>query len=223
MAGHYHGLEQMDASILIAPLIGLIAPIVITAIRRPASRIQERTKRLQYWKTFFELAPLSGNAVSDEAKRLCVAELAAAEDETRNLSNKLVSFITTVCTVAVMVFILWLLELASMYVLDMMRWTFQHEQPPQITQQQFKDATEQLRFVVLILQALIMCVIWFWVRWRMRDFVWNHLRPGKTFHFLLSLSDRGTAITEFIVSIIFALPMWLLLWQFWQLLISHSR
>ena|SRR6185437_1145483 len=92
----------MDASTLISPLIGLIAPIIVSAIRRPSSKIEERTARLQYWKTFFEVAPLAGSTVSEDSKQLCLAEMAEGEDETRNFNNKVVSSITTAYTLIVM-------------------------------------------------------------------------------------------------------------------------
>jgi hypothetical protein len=80
----------MDASTVIGPLIGLMAPIVISAFKWRASRIETRKARLDYWKTYFEVAPLAGQTVGDETKKLCIAELEEGEDEARNLGNKLV-------------------------------------------------------------------------------------------------------------------------------------
>lgn len=135
----------MDASTLIAPLIGLVAPIVVSAIRRPSSRMEERTSRLQYWKTFFEVAPLAGASVTEETKQLCLAEMAEGEDETRNLSNKLVTHTTTACTLVVMFFVLLILSRVSTSTIDMMAWQYEHQNPPQGTPQQFREATEKSR------------------------------------------------------------------------------
>jgi hypothetical protein len=107
----------------------LIAPIVVSAIRRPSSRIEERTARLQYWKTFFEVAPLAGSTVTERTKQLCLEEMAEAEDETRNFNNKLVTSITTAYTLIVMFFVLTLLGRASTSTLDMMRWQIPEPEP----------------------------------------------------------------------------------------------
>lgn len=201
----------MDASTLISPLIGLIAPIVVSAIRRPSSKIEERTARLQYWKTFFEVAPLAGSTVSEDSKQLCLAEMAEGEDETRNFNNKIVSSITTAYTLIVMFLALCLFQRASMFTLNMMNWQYQNQNPPQVTPQQFKELTQQLSYASLIIQALVMCLIWFWARWKIRNFVWDRLRPGKTFHFLLTAGDRMKAFLELVLVILVALAFWAIL------------
>jgi hypothetical protein len=86
----------MDVSTLIAAFIGLVAPIVVSAFKWRASRIETRKARLDYWKAYFEVALLAGKSVGQETKGLCVAEFEEEEDEARNLGNKLVSSITTV-------------------------------------------------------------------------------------------------------------------------------
>lgn len=208
----------MDASNLIAPLIGLIAPIVVSAIRRPSSRIEERTSRLQYWKTFFEVAPLAGASVTEETKQLCLAEMAEGEDETKNLSNKLVTHITTAYTLLVMFFVLLIVSRATTTTTDMMAWQYQHQNPPQATPQQFRDVTQQLAYASLIFQALVMCLIWFWARWRIRNFVWDKLRPGKKFHFLLSAGPMMRALTELAVLLLVALGFWASIFVVYQML-----
>ncbi len=203
----------MDASTLISPLIGLIAPIVVSAIRRPSSRIEERTARLQYWKTFFEVAPLAGTPVIEEANQLCRVEMAEAEDETRNFSNKFVTSITTSCTLILMFLVLSLLEWLSTSTLVMMSRQYQKHNPPQVTPQRFR---EQVDYAYLIIQALVMCLIWFWARWKIRSFVWNRLRPGRYFDFLLTASNRMKAFAELVL--MFLVPL-----AFWGILVFFSH
>jgi hypothetical protein len=44
-----------------------------------------------------------------------------------------------------------------------------------------------------------MCLIWFWARWKIRAYVWNKLRPGQVFHFLVNASVRVKALVELVL------------------------
>ena len=159
---------------------------------------------------------MAGTPVIEEAKQLCRAEMAEAEDETRNFSNKFVTFITTACTLILMFLVLSLLEWLSTSTLVMMSWQYQKHNPPQVTPQQFEELTRQVGYASLIIQALVMCLIWFWARWKVRTFVWNRLRPGRYFDFLLTASNRMKAFAELVL-------MFLVLLAFWGILVFFSH
>lgn len=99
----------MDILNVISSLIvAVVAPLVITAIRRPKSKIEEHTARLQYWKVFFELVPKVDQSVSEETRQLCLRELATADEEMKNLSNEFVGVFAFVLTmVLVLLITLW--------------------------------------------------------------------------------------------------------------------
>jgi hypothetical protein len=79
-----------------------------------------------------------GATVTEEAKHLCLEEMAEGEDETRNISNKLVTFITTLCTLVAMFFALSGIEWISTSYLGLMIWQYQNHNPPQIAPQTFR-------------------------------------------------------------------------------------
>jgi hypothetical protein len=153
----------MDASTLIGPLIGLMAPIVISAFKWRASRTETRKASLDYWKTYFEVAALAGQTVGDETKRLCIAELEEGEDETRNFRNKLVSSITNYSTFGIMYFLTFVFSVLYAF-MEKSRATqyaqYQKQQHPvAITPEQFHNASEQLGYALLIFQISVMCLI----------------------------------------------------------------
>jgi hypothetical protein len=76
--------------------------IVISSIKDPIGRsFETRTKRLQYWKAFFEVAPLA-DFPPDEVKELCRHELAEADDETQKLRDKFTLESATALTLVLM-------------------------------------------------------------------------------------------------------------------------
>ena len=75
-----------------------------------------------------------------------------------------------------------------------------------VTLQQFNIVTERFALWSLVLELSVSAVIWVWVRWTIRDFVWNGLKTGKTFHFLLNAGDSAIGAVKATLAA-FALPV----------------
>ena len=189
-------------------LIGLIAPIVISALSRPLSRSEEHTIVLQKWKAIHEVATLNGDAITEETKQLSRADLARAIDDAQNLGNRLVTRVTTIYTLVFMFLFCFVFDRVSKSFLAMFAWQYHHRSSPQVTSEQFKDFIQQLSFALLITYALLMCLVWFWGRWKFRDYIWSKFRPGNILHFLLTASERVKAFTELVVIASVPFAMW---------------
>jgi hypothetical protein len=94
--------QQMDSS-LIAPAVAAITSIAITSIVDPATRAYEkRTKRLQYLRTFMEVAPSVGFSSTDDVKELLRQEIVDAYEEMQKFKNKLAAQAATMLALIVM-------------------------------------------------------------------------------------------------------------------------
>lgn len=183
-------------------MIVIIAPLAVLAIRRPISRIEDTTKRLQYWKTYFEVKNLVGPDVTEDERLRCAVELREADDAAQNLKSKLLSFVAGISTIAIAFPIMTLISRASIQTIDMARQQFQGSEA------QFRDYSEQLGFISLALQIVIAIVCWIWLRWWIRDYVWNSSATEGIFRFVRTSGRVKSAI------IMTALTSMLLLWVF---------
>jgi hypothetical protein len=182
----------MDTSSLGSFAIPIVATLAIYAIRMPASKLEERTKRLQYWKTFFDVASLVDTDIEDETKKLCRKELAQADDETRNLSDEFMGFVATVFTLMLICLILSVIARVTILLDGSIKLP--------------AEAHNSLGVASLIFQTLATCVCWFWARWKIRDYVWNELKPGNPFHFVIYLNPRLKALVSLVL--LFLLMFW---------------
>jgi Domain of unknown function (DUF334) len=195
---------DFDFSKVLTPAIAIVAPIAVLAIRRPISKVENRTKQLQYWKTYIELTNLAGREVTDEEKRRCAVELAEADNEAQNLNNKLLSFVAGILTIAIIFALMTLIGKAFTLTINMARQQFQR------SEMQFRDRSEQYGFLSLVFQIAIGFAYWIWVRWWIRDYLWNRSRTGQMFSFVRTSGTVKSAITEIVLGVLL-LP-WVFLW-----------
>jgi hypothetical protein len=65
----------MDTSSLGSFVIAIVTPLAISAIRMPASKLEERTKRLQYWKEYFDVAAFAEAPIEVETRSFALRSL----------------------------------------------------------------------------------------------------------------------------------------------------
>lgn len=85
---------------------------MISSIRDPIGRgIEKQTKRIQYWKAFFEVTSLTETDAhfSDHPKNLCRQDLEESYSEIQKLTNPFVDHITKCLTVIGMLLIVAIL------------------------------------------------------------------------------------------------------------------
>jgi len=85
------------------------------------------------------------------AKKVCRLELAEAEDEAANFSNKFVGSVTTILTLFGMVVLLLLLARSADWTLAAMDCQFKNQKVALITEQQFRNSSEQ--FIIAFLRS----------------------------------------------------------------------
>ena len=77
-----------------------------------------------------------------------------------------------------------------------------------ITPEQFRIGNEQTAYLLLGLQVMLMCLIWFWARWKIRDYVWNKFRPGGSLYFLHDASEWVENIVGFVLMLVLLAMVW---------------
>jgi hypothetical protein len=170
----------MDLTPFFPPLVSVLTTALISAVKDPVGRIFEnRTTRVQFWKTMLDTAPLADVTDVTFIKAQCRQEIADAVDAAAMASNKFVGEVSLSLLLGAVVFIFSFMARISTYIMSNMR---QDGTPASI-------ATE-FSIVLAIAQAAILAIAWFWGRWMIRRWVWEKIKPGAFFDFLLEKGPR---------------------------------
>jgi hypothetical protein len=177
----------MDAGPLISPLISVVTTAVISAIKDPVGRVFEnRTKRLQFWKTMLETSSLTDVTDQSFLKEQCRQEIAEASDEVLKITNKFVGGLSVLLLFGIVLLILSFIVRVTMIMLHKMHQIGAPE-----------SAANQIGYISALVQAVVISIGWFWGRWKLRDWVWLKIKPGQTFDFLLK-NKRLQAAAELV-------------------------
>jgi magnesium-transporting ATPase (P-type) len=135
--------------------------------------------------------------VTEDAKQLCIRELAAAEDDAKNLSNKPVAVVSAALTLIVMGLVIALVLFGFEPVFNNVK--SQSRGPVSET----NSLLEQYGLLSLAFQSILACICWFWLRWKIRDFIWDKMRPGNALDFMRDASGRAINRTIIILCFLF--------------------
>jgi hypothetical protein len=155
----------MTAGSLVPPLIAVLATALIAALKDSVGRVFEnRTKRVQFWKTMLEASPLADITEVDLYKQKCRQEMNEATDAIGAVTNKFAGRLSAVLLFGILVVIdAFLIELA----LDIHK-RLQNGQP---VSDQFENAFGLVRAAVIVIG-------WFWGRWALRRWLWAKINQG---------------------------------------------
>lgn len=190
----------MNWAVLVPPLIGLLAPLVVSAIRMSSTRLQDRTARLAYWKAYLDLASAANIPLSEGQQQLCQAELADAEDEVRNLREPFLTWVTNIVTGFLMLVVSsWVGSITTLTIKVAQCQIASKGVQSQLGQQIYASVAKA-EDVFFLVQLLLMCLIWFWGRWFIRMLLWRKLRADAKFGFILSWSDNAKKLSALALS-----------------------
>ncbi len=165
----------MDLASVIPSLVSVLTTAFIGAVKDPIGRaFENRTKRVQFWKTMLDAAPLADVTDITFFKEQCRNEMAGAVDAVAAVSNKFVGEVSVALLLGIGIFVLSVMGRVSADVLNKM----QQNGVPVSTANQFG-------IVSAILQAAVISLGWFWGRWKLRRWVWTKIKPGAHFEILL--------------------------------------
>jgi len=117
-----------------------------------------------------------------------------------------------------MILLLLLLARAADLTLAAMGCQFKDQRVALITEQQFRNSSEQFTIAFSAVEILVMCLIWFWGRWKLRSQVWKRFGDGHTLHFLLTSEAWVQDLVRGILSIVLVLAAIKIEWMILQFL-----
>jgi hypothetical protein len=148
----------------------------IAAVKdRSVRTFETRTKRVEFWKTMLDTAPLAEATNVAFLRDQCRQEMVRAADAVATENNELAGRISMALIVAVGFVLVFLISGVFRDVLS--RLEQQNGAP---TQQQLMNwATASA-----VVEAAVFACVWFWGRWRIRLWVWKKIKPGAPLEFV---------------------------------------
>jgi len=163
----------MDAGPFITPLISVVTTALISTVLDPIGKaFENRTKRVQFWKTMLETSPLADVTDVSFYKEQCRHEMTEAADVVAAMSNKFVGDFSLILLFGIGYVVLATMARTTTEMLNRMQGV-----PAAVA--------NQLGYVSALIQAAVISTGWFWGRWRLRRWVWAKIKPGARFDVLL--------------------------------------
>jgi hypothetical protein len=188
----------MDPSSLVSSFVSVVATAFFAALKdRSVRTFENKTKRIQFWKTMLETASLADVTEVGFIKEQCQREMDEAINAVAIESNEFVGSISTKLVLVVEVLIALIMAHISMEMLDTIR---QQGVPP----------TTANNFAVLlaIVQSAVLVYVWFWGRGRIKLWIWNEIKPGASLEALRLNKCLQGAVGLLTIFIILGVILW---------------
>jgi hypothetical protein len=158
-------LKTLLPFLTLLPTSVLVAALIDTLRNRSVRTFENRTKRIQFWKTMLEVAPLADVSNLALIKEQCQHEMVVSADMAAMESNEFVSDLSTLVLFGVEVLVVCIMTRMSSDMLDIIK---RNGAPPTII--------NELVMTLFVMQAVVLLLVWLLGARAIRRSIWNKIK-----------------------------------------------